>query len=328
MDLRIQLESWSLWAAACMALLCVASAGCGTTNGWAANHTGKSYYQRGQYAQAREEFRRAAIDDPRNPEYRHNLALAMKKTGDTAGAERVLRTNLEHVSAMHQPTYHTLSQLLVEQNRQAEAQDLLHGWTETQPYIPESHVEFAWIQRESGNLPGAEQSLRRALQTNPRNAAALAQMGQLYQDSGQPQQAASMYRRSLASRWQQPGVRSRLQSLAGFGGRGSRSAVMANPVGVQPTFAQSSPMPMAVNNTPVMASQPAPSSMSAPTPWMAAAPSLGPTPDPIASASPSSAMPSTRFEPPVVSGSALTPNADPAHVETELTADVPLVAPY
>jgi Tfp pilus assembly protein PilF len=133
--------------------LLLVSAGCQATNGWAFNNSGKGYYARGNYAMARDEFHRAVIDDSCNPDYRHNLAMAMKRTGDVAGAERVLRANLENVSAMHQPTYHSLSQLLAEQNRHAEAQDLLQGWAVAQPYIPESHVELAWIQRESGNLP-------------------------------------------------------------------------------------------------------------------------------------------------------------------------------
>jgi hypothetical protein len=34
------------------------------------------------------------------------------------------------------------------------------------------------------------------------------------------------------------------------------------------------------------------------------------------------------FEAPVVAGPAMTPNADPAHAQPELTAELPLVEPY
>ena len=153
--------------------------GCQTTSGWAFNNSGRSYYQRGNYAMARDEFRRATMDDPKNPDYRHNLAMAMKKTGDVAGAEQVLRQNLTNVSAMHQPSYHSLSQLLVEQNRPSEAQDLLQGWAAAQPYVPEAHVEMAWMQRETGKPQGAEHSWPQALQVDPRQPTAMSQLGQV-----------------------------------------------------------------------------------------------------------------------------------------------------
>lgn len=313
---------------ACAGLLLV-STGCRATNGWAFNNSGKGYYAKGNYAMARDEFRRAAIDDPCNADYRHNLALAMKRTGDVAGAERVLRANLEQANAMHQPTYHSLSQLLVEQNRQPEAQQLLAGWAQTQPYVPEAHVELAWIQRESGNIPGAEQSLRQALQMNPQHPTATAHLGQLYQDSGQPDRAAAMYQRSLAARWQQPQVQSRMKMLSDGSARfNSRSAMMVNPGYGQPTYAYGPQMPMAMGPTPIsspiISSQPQPMTNS--NPLMAAAPSLGPTPDPMASSISTNSIP--QFQAPIIAGPVLTPNADPAHAGPEMTAELPMVEPH
>jgi hypothetical protein len=287
---------------------------------------------------ARDEFRRAAIDAPWNPHYRHNLAMAMKQTGDVAGAEQVLRYNLTHVSAMHQPTYHSLAQILVDQGRHGEAQELIAGWAESQPYIPESHIELAWIQRESGNLPAAEQSLRQALQVNPRHPKALAHFGQLYQDAGQPQLAAAMYRQSLASRWGQPDVQSRMKMIADGSGRvPTRSAMMMNSSG---PMISSGPMPMmsmSPGMSPVM-------TVSSPPMMAAGASNWVPTPEPAITSMPMSAPmsspvivsgptvgsgPMMTYEQPVMSvGPSLTPNADPAHVETEMTAELPLVTPH
>jgi hypothetical protein len=52
---------------------------------------------------------------------------------------------------------------MVAQGRAPEAQDLVAGWVATQPYVPEANIEMAWLQRESGDIPGAEQSLQTAL---------------------------------------------------------------------------------------------------------------------------------------------------------------------
>src|SRR5262245_16357766 len=142
---------------ACAITVCCT--GCGATGGWMMNNSGMGYYQQGNYAMARREFAVAVAEAPWNPDYRHNLALAMKRMGDSNGAERVLRHNLT-VNTMHQPTYHSLAQLMNEQGRQGEAYELVQSWTETQPYMASAHIEMAWLQRETGNLPESERELR------------------------------------------------------------------------------------------------------------------------------------------------------------------------
>ena len=152
--------------------------------------------------------------------------MAMEKQGDTAGAEMVLRHNLS-VDPMHQPTYHALAQILIAQNRTSEADHLLAGWKDSQPYVPEAYVEYAWFQHETGNRAGAEQTLRQALQVKPNHPVALAHLGQLYHETGQTDQAAAYYQRSLMSRWDQPQVRSRLATVSGSQNI-RRSALMQN----------------------------------------------------------------------------------------------------
>ena len=219
---------------ACLSLLTLMS-GCCRTNGWIMNNSGMGYYQKGNYSMARKEFERAVIDSPKSADYRHNLAMAMQKQGDTARAEQVLRHNLS-VNPMHQPTYHALSQMLVSQNRTAEADHLLAGWRDTQPYVPEAYVEQAWFQHETGNKVAAEQNLRQALQIKPNHPVALAQLGQLYHESGQVAPATEYYQRSLLSRWNQPEVHSRLASLTGSTssmGNMRRSAMVHNDANIQ-----------------------------------------------------------------------------------------------
>ena len=210
--------------------LILITAGCNATSGYTMNRSGMKQYQRGNYAQARHRFARAIADDPHNPDYRYNLAMSLQKKGDAAAAEKILRHNLT-VDAMHQPTYHSLAQVLNSQGRSAEAQDLIAGWAETQPYVAESNLELAFLQRESGNVAGAEQSLRNALRANPTHPTALAHLGQIYQESGRPDLATAYYQRSLASKWDQPEVQSRLATLVEPGSisrNNRRSALMQN----------------------------------------------------------------------------------------------------
>ena len=91
---------------------------------------------------------------------------------------------------------------------------------------------MAWIQRETGNVAGAEQSLRYALKANPTHPTALAHLGQLYHETGRTDEATAYYQRSLAAKWDQPEVQSRLATLVepGTSGRsGRRAAMMQNP---------------------------------------------------------------------------------------------------
>ncbi len=206
------------------------------------------YYRQGNYALARDAFRRAIIQNPTDPDYWHNLATVQKKMGELASAEQNYRRALT-IDPSHQPSYHGLAQLLLDEGRQEEALALLQGWTDVEPYRAEPYIELAWLQREMGDLAGAEKTLLQALKVHPNNYIANAHLGQIYQDLGRYDLALAMYQRSLFTNWNQPQVKSRIAQL-GY----SPTALMVRPVnttvaGLPPHLAYTPPVRSSVPQT-------------------------------------------------------------------------------
>lgn len=214
------------------AVLLVAT-GCSSMNGYMMNASGLGYYEQGNYAMAAREFQQALASNPRNPDYIANLAKTKMKTGDAAGAEQLYQQALT-LAPSHQPAYHGYAELLMAQNRSQEALRMLNAWAATQPYLPESHVELAWLQRELGQHDAAAQSLQTALQMNPNHATALAHLGQYHQDQGDAATAVALYQRALRADWNQPEVHSRLAVAAQSAGSNSPMAEIAMARGVHP----------------------------------------------------------------------------------------------
>lgn len=209
------------------------SGGCATMGGKMANSSGMGYYEQGNYVAAASEFQTAAMNDPSNPDFVANLAKARMKMGDAAGSEHLYRQALT-MAPSHQPSYHGLAELMMAQGRGQEAQSMLTTWSATQPYVAESHVELAWLQREMGQTDAAAQSLQKALEVNPSHATALAHMGEYYEEIGRPDQAVAMYQHSLSSDWNQPEVHSRIAAASQSAGAASPMAATAMARGVHP----------------------------------------------------------------------------------------------
>lgn len=197
------------------------------------NSSGQNYYEQGNYVAAASEFQQAMMSNPSNPDYMANLAKTKWKMGDVGGAEQLYRQALT-VSPSHQPSYHGMAELMLAQGRGQEATAMLGTWAATQPYVAESHIEMAWLQRELGQHDSAAQSLQKALQVNPGHSTALAHLGQYYQDTGNPQQAVAMYQQSLNGDWNQPEVHSRLAAVAQSSGGNNPMAATAMARGVHP----------------------------------------------------------------------------------------------
>ena len=210
-------------------------------NGWAMNHRGKSLYKRGNYAQARGEFERALMDSPYSADYAFNVAAAMDQQGDHLAAEKMYRHALT-LDPGHQPAYHGMAAMMIEDGRTTEATDLVNTWAVTQPYSEEAATELGWLKTEQGDLEGADRELRRALRQNPRNSRALAQLGRVHGKSGRTGDAASDYARSLFMDPNQPQTQSELAAL-GQGVYGDPALQMATAMPIYDPLLQAAAYP-------------------------------------------------------------------------------------
>ncbi|QDT14867.1 tetratricopeptide repeat protein [Alienimonas californiensis] len=171
------------------AALAAALSGCHQLAGHAANMRGKQLYAQGQTAAAAEEFRRAALDDPAEADYRHNLAAATQTLRGPGPAEALYKQTLA-LDPDHQPTVHKLAELYLNTGRPQAARALTAQWAAARPGDPRPHVEVAYVLRRTGDPLGAERELRTALAADPNHAIALANLAELQARTGRTREAA------------------------------------------------------------------------------------------------------------------------------------------
>jgi Tfp pilus assembly protein PilF len=203
------------------------------------NAEGVRLYQQAYYEGAMQRFQQAVQSDPQNPDGYYNLAATYHQLGklhhkpnDLTQAESYYHQCLDR-NPNHTDCYRALAVLLVDQNRSKDAFRLLEGWSERSPSIAAPKVELARLFEEQGNKDAAKQNLIDAIAIDPNNAKALAALGKIREDSGDPQQALANYQRSLAINRFQPQVAARVASLQGI----STAAPVATPPGGTRTVA-------------------------------------------------------------------------------------------
>jgi Tfp pilus assembly protein PilF len=176
------------------------------------NQTGVALLARDNYPGAQQQFQQAVHLDPANPVSRYNLGNAAHRSGDMALAERCYRDCLQ-MHPDHGPSRHGLALLCLQQNRSAEAWQLIEGWRNQRPELADAQAEYGWLLRESGDLPAAQAQLHKALEMDPANPRALTEMAIVYETCSYPDRARSLYQRALKRDPNQPEVIARLARL-------------------------------------------------------------------------------------------------------------------
>lgn len=183
------------------------------------NADGVRLYQQGYYQGAIQRFQQATATDPNDPDGYYNLAATYHRLGklngrkeDLAQAEMLYNQCLDR-DPNHRDCYRALAVLLVEEQRTEEAQRLLQGWASRNPTMSAPKVELARVSEELGDKQAAKAYLTDALAIDPYDARALGALGRIYEESGNPTQALSVYERSMWHDRFQPDVAARVASL-------------------------------------------------------------------------------------------------------------------
>jgi tetratricopeptide (TPR) repeat protein len=210
---------WSAAVVRGLSLVGIALAGGCGLNSQAQNASGVRLYQQGFYQGAQQRFQQAIYNDPTNADSYYNMAASYHKqaaqtqqAGDLEQAESYYNLCLDY-NPNHRDCYRGLAVLLSEQGRSEEAFRLMEGWALRNPAMADPKVELARLFEEYGDKEAAQEHLLEALNVDPNNSRALAALGKLREQSGQPEQALAVYQRSLMNNRFQPEVAARVATL-------------------------------------------------------------------------------------------------------------------
>ena len=182
------------------------------------NADGVYLFQRGDYVHAGQTFKVALELAPEDPNLRFNLAQCYERLGDQDRAEKVYKECLQR-DPSHADAHHALCVLLVRQRRREEAVRRVEEWLAREPRLAGPYAEDGWLWHQAGDLPRAHSRLQQALQLDPQNERALAELALVYEELRRPDRALALYERSLDVSPGQPDVVRRVNRLRAQGVR-------------------------------------------------------------------------------------------------------------
>jgi len=193
--------------------------GCADFSAQGRNAEGVRLFSQGRYHEALRQFQEGTYTDPISPDGYYNLAATYHRLGvvenrrsDLDQAENYYNQCLDR-DPNHADCYRGLAVLLAEQGRNQEAFRLLEGWADRNPAAADAKIELARLFQEYGDRTAAKDHLIEAVQADPDNPRALAALGKVREDMGEPGQALVDYQRSLWYDRFQPQVASRIAAL-------------------------------------------------------------------------------------------------------------------
>ena len=208
----------SLFSKIALIAFLVVMAGC-KSNTNQLNMEGKALFEQGQYSHAINRFQQALKANPRDANAYYNLAatyhrgaIQTRDAQTVAQADSFYRQALE-LNPNHVEANRGLGVLLIGQNRQSEAFNLIRDWMNRNPNSPDPRIELARLYHEFGDRDTATQLLSDSLNIDYRNARALRALGRIREEKGELAQAISNYQRSYQSNSSQNDLLGRIATL-------------------------------------------------------------------------------------------------------------------
>jgi tetratricopeptide (TPR) repeat protein len=148
-------------------------------------YLGRAYYTKSRLVEARKSFLAVLDLDPHDAKAENNLGLIFESSGQPEAAIEAYRRAVAWQEQSPHPSeqpYVNLGNLLMEQDRAAEAVEPLEKAVALAPDNAFCHLTLGAYYRKAGQLKPAERELERATQLDPENAVAHYQLGRLYKD--------------------------------------------------------------------------------------------------------------------------------------------------
>jgi tetratricopeptide (TPR) repeat protein len=162
-------------------------------------YLGRAYYTKSRLIEARNAFLTVLDLDPRDAKAENNLGLIFESSGQPDAATEAYRKAItwqeQSLHPSEQP-YVNLGNLLMEQDRAAEAVGPLEKAVALAPDNAFCHMTLGVYYRKTGQLEPARRELERATQLDPENAVAHYQLGRLYKDIHAPDLARVEFERT------------------------------------------------------------------------------------------------------------------------------------
>jgi tetratricopeptide (TPR) repeat protein len=177
------------------------------------------YARNGQNDRAEASLRQALKLEPQNAAASFNLGLLLAEQGQTGEAAAALRTALNSNPRFPEAAYNL--GVLLAKDRPAEALPLLRQAGQWRPQNPKYAFTLAYYLNQEGDRTGALTVLNQQVQQKTASHEVYVLLREIYEKSGQPEQAQQVYEQALADPKLVPAAKTRfgakLQALRGAG---------------------------------------------------------------------------------------------------------------
>ena len=205
--------------AVCFLVLAIGAAGCASEKQEKVrfyNEDGIYLFQRGEYQPARESFLAAIALTPEDPALYYSVGECYDRMGDVANAERHYMECLGRDPG-HADSRHALTVLLVREGRRDEAERMVQQWLAREPKRAAAYAEDGWLWYQSGDLPRAQARLQQALELDRHDMRTLIELARVYEAMNRPDRAVALYERVVERNPRQVEVVKRLKALKSQG---------------------------------------------------------------------------------------------------------------